>query len=477
MLLAYAAISFTARPAFTSAIDLEAKYRSLLAAHDETVHAVALLKREAELPAAKVDASLTSLQSKLQEMSASVEAAEQARAALVRAQEGMAERVNRLEAASTSVGQAMEEKAAQLRARTESHLTEIEAALAHLKTDFAAIEGKDIVAHIARLRASLVEEAVTAVLDAVSSERLALHASVNDTASALMSSVRKELMAEVKKETATVIGRHVGEQVGKAVLDQKGATSLLNWFDSSKGKLDHAAMEMAVKSVLAKLYTDRLGKVDWLLGINGARILSSSDTNCNSGSMLDSAFCRLVPSLSAVQLNSESFLSGDVQTDTSWLETSAAVLGNCWAMKGAQGHVTVALVQPIKPSQFVVQHAPVSITVDAGKSAPRSFRIQGRLPPDAAAPAGTQRSWVDLVEGQYHLMSFNAHTSNLTPHMQTFDSLSGSAVDAVRFEVRHQPVALPVTPHSLGLWAQHLHTILSLPYKCACVLSWFKERC
>ena len=91
------------------------------------MHAVALLKREAELPAAKVDASLTSLQSKLQEMSASVEAAEQARAALVRAQEGMAERVNRLEAASTSVGQAMEEKAAQLRARTESHLTEIEA--------------------------------------------------------------------------------------------------------------------------------------------------------------------------------------------------------------------------------------------------------------------------------------------------------------------------------------------------------------
>ena len=43
MLLAYAAISLTARPAFTSAIDLEAKYRSLLAALDETVHAVALL--------------------------------------------------------------------------------------------------------------------------------------------------------------------------------------------------------------------------------------------------------------------------------------------------------------------------------------------------------------------------------------------------------------------------------------------------
>ena len=43
MLLAYAAISLTARPAFTSAIDLEAKYRSLLAAHDETVHALSLI--------------------------------------------------------------------------------------------------------------------------------------------------------------------------------------------------------------------------------------------------------------------------------------------------------------------------------------------------------------------------------------------------------------------------------------------------
>jgi hypothetical protein len=136
-------------------------------------------------------------------------------------------------------------------------------------------------------------------------------------------------------------------------------------------------MELAVRSVLAKFYERRLGKVDWLLGINGARILAASDTNCASGGLLDSAFCRLAPSFSAVQLNSESFLQGDVQTDTTWLETGTTMLGNCWAMKGKSGDVSVALVKPIRPTEFVVQHAPVAITVDAGRCCMHACRQAG----------------------------------------------------------------------------------------------------
>ena len=52
--------------------------------------------------------------------------------------------------------------------------------------------------------------------------------------------------------------------------------------------------------------------------------------------------------------------------DTTWLETSSAMLGNCWAMRGAAGYITVALARPVRPSEFVVQHAPVPITIDSG---------------------------------------------------------------------------------------------------------------
>ena len=53
--------------------------------------------------------------------------------------------------------------------------------------------------------------------------------------------------------------------------------------------------------------------------------------------------------------------------DTTWLETSSAMLGNCWAMRGAAGYITIALARPVRPSEFVVQHAPVPITIDSGR--------------------------------------------------------------------------------------------------------------
>ena len=88
----------------------------------------------------------------------------------------------------------------------------------------------------------------------------------------------------------------------------------------------------------------------------------------------------------------------------------------------------MGLAKPIRPSEFVLQHAPVSITVDEGRSAPRHFRVFGRVASkpvsEAGVSAGTEAhvagSWVQLLEGEYLLKDVTAESSSLTPHMQSF---------------------------------------------------------
>jgi hypothetical protein len=391
----------------------------------ETAHTVETLKKEALLPASKVDSSLSSLQEDLKKLTDAVEQAALARSTLLKAQENMSESVKKMQTDTKSKSEAIQKKAEELKSKTEEHLAALQVALNALKKDFEAIKSKDLSGELSAIRDTLVQETVAAVLKEVKAEEERVSSSVQKTSASILTSVKKNLMAEVKREVDSILMQQVNDQVAEAVLEHKGASSLLAWFDTGKGKLNDERMEMAVKSVLAKLYSERLGKVDWLLGINGARIESASSTNCNSGSILDSAFCKLAPALSAVQLNSGSFLQGDTQTDTTWLETSAAMLGNCWAMEGAQGHVTVAIAKPVRPTEFVVQHAPVSISADQGRSAPRRFRILGRLAASArgeenASESGAPGSWTPLVEGEYLLKEVTAESTSLTPHMQTF---------------------------------------------------------
>lgn len=351
----------------------------------------------------------------------------------------MWESVNRMQADSKSKSAAIQKKADELKIKTEEHLAELQLALDGLRREFETIKDRDFDAELSGMRDSLVREAIAEVLKEVKSEEERISSSVEKTSSSILTSVKKALMMEVKREVDSMLHQKVNDQVAEAVLEHKGASSLLAWFDTGKGKLNDERMEMAVKSVLAKLYSERLGRVDWLLGTNGARIESASDTNCNGGSLIDTAFCKLAPSLSAVQLNSASFLQGDVQTDTTWLETSAAMLGNCWAMQGSTGHVIVSLAKPIQPTDFVVQHAPVSISVDDGRSAPRHFRIQGRMAESASARAKgndtghVPGSWAHLVEGEYLLKDVTADSTSLTPHMQTFKVSKSSSILVVSF--------------------------------------------
>lgn len=400
----------------------------------ETARTVEALKKDALIPASKVDSSLSSLQADLRKLSDAVEHAERDRLTLLKAQADMQESVKRVQTDTKTQSQAIQKKAEDLKTKTEEHLAALQLALDALQREFEAIKSKDFGSELAGMRDSLVQEAIAEVLKELKSEQELVTSSVEKTSASILKSVQKDLMTEVKKEVDTMLLQKVGDQVAEAIREHKGASSLLAWFDTGKGKLNDERMELAVKSVLAKLYSERLGRVDWLLGVNGARIESSSDTNCNGGSLIDTAFCKLAPSLSAVQLNSASFLQGDVQTDTTWLETSAAMLGNCWAMEGSTGHVIVAIAKPIRPTEFVVQHAPVSISVDEGKSAPRRFRIKGRLAHSTTSVGKgndtgglVTGSWAPLVDGEYLLTDVTADSTSLTPHMQNFQVSDSSS--------------------------------------------------
>jgi len=443
-LIAYGIMVNRTAADFSSDVDLATQYRALLSAHEETKITVDALKRDAMVPAAKVDASLVSLQQDLNKMTDAVEQAAMARATLLKAHSNMQASVKKMETETSTTSKELQKKAAELQAKTQEHLRELTTTLDSLKQQFEAIKSKDISGELGAIRANLVAEAVKEALKEIKSEESRVSSSVQKTSENILKSVKKDLMAEVKMEVEKMLARRVNDQVHEAVTEHKGASSLLTWFDSGKGRMNDERMELAVKSVLAKLYAERLGKVDWLLGVNGARILTSSDTDCNSGEWFDAAFCKISPSLSAVQLNANSILQGDVQTDTTWLETSSAMLGNCWAMKGSKGHVEVELAKAITATEFVVQHAPASITPDQGRSAPRHFRIQGRVSAQPVSTndvaknntlSGEAGSWVTLVDGEYELKDIVAEAATLTPHMQSFKVGAAGAVDAIRFEV------------------------------------------
>ena len=189
-LLCYGLKSYATAPDFSSAVDLEAKYRALLAAHEETVRTVDLLKSETQLGASKVDSSLISLQEDLQKMSVAVEQAELARAALVKAQDNMAAQVKKMQTDTTSASDSMKEKAEALRVKTEEHLSALKASLDVLMRDFEAIKLKDIGGELATLRSSVVQEAVAEVLKLVKSEEVRVSAGVEAASAAIVSAVR-----------------------------------------------------------------------------------------------------------------------------------------------------------------------------------------------------------------------------------------------------------------------------------------------
>ncbi len=124
-LVAYCLLVFTTTPDFSTAMDLEAKYRVLLSAHEETSRMVDAIKSEALQPAAKVDASLSSLQHDLENLSRAVELAAHARKARIKAQDDLTASVKKLEADASATTAAVQEKVARIHAKTQEHLVEL----------------------------------------------------------------------------------------------------------------------------------------------------------------------------------------------------------------------------------------------------------------------------------------------------------------------------------------------------------------
>ncbi|XP_055875559.1 SUN domain-containing protein 2-like isoform X1 [Biomphalaria glabrata] len=118
-----------------------------------------------------------------------------------------------------------------------------------------------------------------------------------------------------------------------------------------------------VEEALYKYSADRLGITDYALESSGATVLCSSETYYSKFGMI-SVFN--LPTWYHASTPS-SVIQPDVQP------------GNCWAMNGNFGFVTIQLVMPVVVTAVTLEHIPKEISV-AGRldSAPRDFMIIGK---------------------------------------------------------------------------------------------------
>jgi len=149
-LIAYGIMVNRTAADFSSDVDLATQYRALLSAHEETKITVDALKRDAMVPAAKVDASLVSLQQDLNKMTDAVEQAAMARATLLKAHSNMQASVKKMETETSTTSKELQKKAAELQAKTQEHLRELTTTLDSLKQQFEAIRVKISVGSLAR---------------------------------------------------------------------------------------------------------------------------------------------------------------------------------------------------------------------------------------------------------------------------------------------------------------------------------------
>ncbi|KAH9490050.1 Sad1 and UNC84 domain-containing protein [Bulinus truncatus] len=121
--------------------------------------------------------------------------------------------------------------------------------------------------------------------------------------------------------------------------------------------------EEIVEEALYKYSADRLGLTDYALESSGATVLCSSETYYSKSGFI-SVFN--LPTWYHAS-SASSVIQPDVQP------------GNCWAMNGNHGFVTIQLVMPVVITAVTLEHIPKEISV-AGRldSAPRDFLIVGK---------------------------------------------------------------------------------------------------
>ena len=219
-----------------------------------------------------------------------------------------------------------------------------------------------------------------------------------------------------------------------------------------------AALAVAVRAVLREVYENRTRGVDWLLSANGARIVKSSPTYVVGGRRWFSRPRRAGPGTGPEALLRVSLEPAAAAVAAAAHGSGGVDPGQCWAMAGAHGWVTVRLARTVTPSRLVLQHIPARVSLNACRSAPRIFRLVGLLSPaqDPGAPsadtaalasaptwggAGGERE-VELVRGEYAVDPAAAGPAGgdldeINTHLQSFEiRLAGPVrVDRVKLYI------------------------------------------
>mmetsp|Transcript_44818 Transcript_44818/g.105098 ORF Transcript_44818/g.105098 Transcript_44818/m.105098 type:complete len:528 (-) Transcript_44818:63-1646(-) len=423
--------------------DLEAKYRLLLSSHKEVLKELDGLQKKTSQP----DPNEKEIKVLHKELLALADKYKKVEAGSQKFADTTGGLKKEVQGVKTALAQEVKEReaAAKLAATAEQQIESLRKEALRVEAQLnATVDDAATQRRVEAVRAEAVKQAVHEAIKSLEEQRAAVvseAASVQSEAlGSLKGAVREELLAEVR----VVLEKMVNDKVQKEVAANKPTLS----FSPFASRPAAEQLEQTVKAVLSKIYEERLGKVDWLLEINGASVEYNSPSfdPCTNFGVVDQVRCRLAKlQFKQVQLKPSTFLRVDWSW---WSDHSGGVQGNCWAMNGNTGWLTVKLGRAVIPETFVMQHLPPSISLDQGWTAPFRFRIVGWFAgalKDSTKGAGadgegeaaelmTQRV---LVEGEYQISELAVGADELMKQIQYFPvkQQDQSPINRVRLEI------------------------------------------
>ncbi|EKX43449.1 hypothetical protein GUITHDRAFT_110573 [Guillardia theta CCMP2712] len=242
----------------------------------------------------------------------------------------------------------------------------------------------------------------------LATERKAIEKKISEASQSMLVAAKSEILAMAISKMNEELNEKIKQAVAQLVKQRQSDD-----------------LEKQIKHVLRALFQERIGRIDWLLEVNGASITNHSETfpACKNTSVFSYLKCS-----TSQQLNPKTFIHSDV-AGLSMIDSPSMMLGNCWAMSGSQGFVEIRLSKLLRVTEAVIQHIPKRISPDI-RSAPRGFRILGSL----SGAETEEGSFKVLVEGEYEVRE-DASEEELLPHVQTFAVKNSPLVDTIRYEI------------------------------------------
>ncbi|KAI0324606.1 hypothetical protein GY45DRAFT_1262531 [Cubamyces sp. BRFM 1775] len=183
-------------------------------------------------------------------------------------------------------------------------------------------------------------------------------------------------------------------------------------------------MKAYIDSAVLKAYSDLVGRPDFALQANGARLLAEITSGMHD--RRTTAPKRSLP---------EDALSDDLR------------IGHCWTFEGSKAQLGVKLSELVYPSHFSIDHIPASIATDI-RSAPRAIVLWGAVdgpvneqrllvtPPNTTLLASIGRSSPGLTYGFVYVpLAVVEYDIYAATHVQTFPLDSYVAQSGVDFGI------------------------------------------